>query len=86
VGTASDYIATVAIVAAREGRPFDVGADCRIAADADVSGSILWDRVTVGADARVTNSVLADDVVVPPGARVENQILVRSDSVYSVNL
>ena len=86
VGTARDYIDTVAVVAAREGRPFDVGAECRVAADAHVSGSILWDRVTVGAGARVINSVLADDVVVAPGAHVENQILVKSDSVYSVSL
>jgi NDP-sugar pyrophosphorylase family protein len=86
VGTARDYLATVAIVAAREGRPFDVGTKCRIAPDARIVGSVLWDRVTVGAGAEIRNSIIADDVHVPAGARVENQVLVKSDSVYSETL
>lgn len=86
VGSARDYLATVATVAAREQRPFDRGAGCDIAADAVIERSVLWDRVTVGAGARIVNSVIADDVTIAPGARVENQVLVRSDSVYSVAL
>ena len=34
VGTPRDYFDTVTAVARREGRPLDVGADCRIAASA----------------------------------------------------
>ena len=86
VGTARDYLATVAMVAAREQRPFDVGADCRIASDAHVSGSVIWDRVTIESGATVVNSIIADDVIVARGTRVANQVLVRSDSVYSVAL
>jgi NDP-sugar pyrophosphorylase family protein len=86
VGTARDYLATVATVAAREGRPFDIGAGCRIAPDARLAGSVVWDRVTIGAGAEIINSVIADDVVVPPGACVESRVLVRSDSVYAVAL
>jgi mannose-1-phosphate guanylyltransferase len=77
VGSARDYLDTVAKIAAREGRPFDVGRDCRIAPDASIVGSVLWDRVTVGRGARVINSVLADDVTIEAGALVENQILVK---------
>jgi NDP-sugar pyrophosphorylase family protein len=80
VGTARDYLDTVATIAGREHRPFDVGVDCRIAPDAHVSRSVLWDRVTIGAGAVVVNSVLADDVTIPDGARVENQVVVRSDA------
>jgi NDP-sugar pyrophosphorylase family protein len=76
VGTARDYLATVATVAAREHRPYDIGADCHIAADAKIVNSVLWDRVTVGPGARVINSVLADDVTIPAGATVENQTVV----------
>ena len=88
VGTARDYLTTVAIVGAREQRPFDVGVDCQIAPDAIVERSIVWDRVSIGPGARVVDSVIADDVIVPAGAHVENQVLVRadSDSVYSVAL
>jgi mannose-1-phosphate guanylyltransferase len=86
VGTARDYLATVAMIATREQRPFDVGADCRIAPDAHVSGSVIWDRVTIESGATVVNSVIADDVAVASGVRIENQVLVRSDSVYSVAL
>ncbi len=100
VGTARDYISTVATIAAREQRPFDIGQGCHIASDARVERSILWDRVTVGAGARLTNCIVADDVVVPDGADYENRVLIartdaratsgpsvdRSDSVYSVDL
>jgi NDP-sugar pyrophosphorylase family protein len=86
VGTARDYLATVAIVAARERRPFDQGVDCQIAAGAYIERSVLWDRVSVGAGARVINSVIADDVSIPAGAHVENQVLVRRDPVYAVSL
>lgn len=100
VGTARDYISTVATIAAREQRPFDVGHRCHIASDARVERSILWDRVTVGAGARLTNCIVADDVVIPDGARYENRVLIArtdapasavssvdcSDPVYSVDL
>jgi NDP-sugar pyrophosphorylase family protein len=76
VGTAADYLATVRTIAARENRPFDVGAHCHIAPDASIVNSVLWDRVTVGSGAHVVNSVLADDVVIPPGARIVDQVLV----------
>jgi mannose-1-phosphate guanylyltransferase len=77
VGTARDYLDTVATIAAREHRPFDVGDQCSIAPDAQIQGSVIWDRVTIGAGARVVNSVIADDVSVPAGARVENEVLVK---------
>ena len=86
VGTARDYLATVATIAAREHRPYDIGSDCRIAADVHVDRSILWDRVTIGSGARIINAIIADDVSVPAGAHVQDQVLVRADSVYSVDL
>ena len=79
VGTAADYLSTVATIAAREGRPYDVGTNCIIAADATIERSVLWDRVTVGAGAHIINSILADDVVVPAGARITNAVLTRDE-------
>lgn len=99
VGTARDYLATVETVAAREQRPFDIGAGCDIADDAIVDQSVLWDRVTVGRGARLIRCVVGDDVTIPDGAQYENRVVVARrdvppdqaaaagwDSVYSVEL
>jgi NDP-sugar pyrophosphorylase family protein len=100
VGTARDYLATVETVAAREGRAFDIGEGCAIAADAVIERSILWDRVTIGRGARLSRCIVADDVTVPDGAQYDNQVLIarqaavslegadsqHADSVYSVDL
>jgi mannose-1-phosphate guanylyltransferase len=78
VGTARDYLSTVEIIATREERPFDTGDGCRIAPDAVVERSVLWDRVTVGHGARLIHCVVADDVIIPDGAHYENSVLVPS--------
>ena len=76
VGTARDYLSTVQTIAAREQRPLDVGDGCRIAENAVVEDSILWDRVTVGRGARLIHCIVADDVTIPDGAHYENRVLV----------
>ncbi|HEX4912997.1 MAG TPA: sugar phosphate nucleotidyltransferase [Vicinamibacterales bacterium] len=76
IGSPRDYLHTASTFAEREGRPLDRGVDVAIAADAALSNTILWDRVTVGAGARLTNCVVADDVHVPEGAAYENCSLV----------
>jgi mannose-1-phosphate guanylyltransferase len=76
VGTARDYLQTVAIVAGREGRAYDVGADCRIASDAHLARTVLWDRVHIGAGAWLVDCVVADGVSVPAGAQHEGAVLV----------
>jgi mannose-1-phosphate guanylyltransferase len=78
IGTAADYHRTVAMVAAREGARFDVGADCRIDAGADVRGTIVWDRVTIPHDAQLINCIVTDDVAVPAGTRYERCALVAA--------
>jgi mannose-1-phosphate guanylyltransferase len=78
VGTARDYLSTVEIVATREHQPFDTGDDCRIAPDAVVERSVLWDRVTVGHGARLIHCVVGDDVTIPDGAHYENSVLIAS--------
>jgi mannose-1-phosphate guanylyltransferase len=80
VGTARDYVSTVATIAAREQRPYDIGEDCSIAPDARLERTVLWDRVTIGAGARLIDCVVTDDVTVPPGARHVESVLVRGDS------
>jgi mannose-1-phosphate guanylyltransferase len=79
IGTARDYLQTVSLIADREGRPFDRGEACRLAPDAAVSHTILWDRVTVGRGAHLNRCIVADDVTVPDGARYEHAVLVAGD-------
>ena len=78
VGTPRDYLETVARVSAREARPFDRGAGSTVAADALVSETILWDRVTVGAGARLHRCIVTDDVTIPGGAHFEDQVIVAA--------
>jgi mannose-1-phosphate guanylyltransferase len=84
VGTARDYLETVSLIATREGRPFDRGERARVASDAVVVDSILWDRVTIGRAAHLTRCVVADDVAVPEGARYEDAVLVAGPEGPSV--
>jgi NDP-sugar pyrophosphorylase family protein len=79
IGTPADYLATALRVAAREGRPPDVGAAVQIDPSARVRGSILWDRVTIGAGAELDACIVTDDVVVPAGSRHVRQALVMLD-------
>jgi mannose-1-phosphate guanylyltransferase len=80
VGTARDYLDTVALIAKREGGEFDRGEGCIVAADASVADSILWDRVTIGPGAHLSRCIVADDVVVPEGARHPNAVLTAGSS------
>ena len=78
IGSPQDYLQTALKFSARESRPVDRGEDAVVASTAQLSNTVLWDRVVVGADARLTNCVVADDVHVPDGAEHANcSIVVR---------
>lgn len=79
VGTARDYHQTVLALTEREGRPIDVGEDSRIAPNARLVNTIVWDRVTIERHTELINCIVADDVVVPSGTRYEHATLVRTD-------
>ena len=57
------------------------GSNCIIAAGAEVSEAVLWDRVAVKAGARVNRAVLADDVEINSGEIIENAVVVRKSLV-----
>lgn len=67
IGTPADYLATVTTLAAAEGQALDRGLRARIAPSADITGSVLWDDVTIEAGAVVRDCVVADGVTVPAG-------------------
>ncbi len=77
IGTASDYWTTS--FALLDGRPPDLayGKRTRIAADAHVTQSILWDDVEIGADAVVEECIVTDGVHVPAGSVHRRSVLRR---------
>lgn len=76
IGTPADYLATVRIVAAAEGRTLDRGDDVLVAEGADVTGTVIWNDVTIGTGAVIHDSVLADGVTVPAGRRLSRVAVV----------
>jgi mannose-1-phosphate guanylyltransferase len=76
IGSPQDYLRTALTFSAQEGRPPDRGRDCVVAPDAELSDTILWDRVVIGRGARLAGCVVADGVRVPDGAAHANCSLV----------
>jgi NDP-sugar pyrophosphorylase family protein len=77
IGTPLDYFATSMAWADREGTAHRHGAGTRIAANARIERTILWDHVTVDDGARLTGCIVTDGVVVPPRSTWAHQILRR---------
>jgi mannose-1-phosphate guanylyltransferase len=69
IGSPRDYLRTALAFAKREHRPPDRGRDSVVAADASLTDTVLWDRVSIGPGAHLSHCVVADDVTVPAGAR-----------------
>jgi mannose-1-phosphate guanylyltransferase len=76
IGSPQDYLRTALTFAKHEARPADRGRDCVVAPDAQLSDTVLWDRVVIGAGARLACCVVADDVRVAEGAVHANCSLV----------
>jgi NDP-sugar pyrophosphorylase family protein len=62
-----------------EGRDRICGADTTIAEDAQVTESILWERVRVAAGARLHQVIIGDDVVISANSKFERVVIVRRD-------
>ena len=61
--------------------PSVIGADCVVRAGSTVSGSLLWDGVTVGAAAEVRDTILATGVSVGDGARLERSVVAHHATI-----
>lgn len=76
VGTPADYLRTTRAFAAAA--PAGGGRAARIAASAQVTGSVLWDDVEVGPEAVVRDCIVTDGVRVPAGAVYDRAILIAA--------
>lgn len=62
----------------RTGRDVVMDEGCVIDPSAQLSGSILWQRVRVERGARLTDCVIGDDVVIPADAKFQRAVIVRA--------
>lgn len=60
----------------RAGRDVVMDEGCMIDPTAQISGSILWQRVRVERGARLTDCVIGDDVVIPAEAEFQRAVIV----------
>ena len=79
IGTPRDYLSTSLLLGIRDSKsripipePRFFGARTRIASDARIEDSILWDDVQVEANTRLRRCIVTDGVRVPAGLSCEN--------------
>jgi NDP-sugar pyrophosphorylase family protein len=78
LSTIQRYLEVSLIMLAENGRNRYAGSGCRIAEDAEVSDSVLWDDVIIEAGARLDRAVIADGVRIRQAEIIENAAVVRA--------
>jgi len=66
-------------LAMMRGKSVCKGDNCRIASDAEVSDSVLWDDVTIESGAKLHRTIVADGVTVKSGETFKNAAIVRAE-------
>jgi NDP-sugar pyrophosphorylase family protein len=78
IGTPADYLETALAMARERGLEAPpAGRGCRIAPDARVERSIVWDDVSIGARAVLVECIVADGVTIPAGATHTRTIITQ---------
>jgi mannose-1-phosphate guanylyltransferase len=78
VGTPADYLdATLSIGAAEGVSSPQIGHHSRVAKDARLTSTVLWDDVEVGEGASLDRCVVADTVKIPAGATFQNCAIIQ---------
>jgi NDP-sugar pyrophosphorylase family protein len=72
IGTPGDYLSTSLLLGSRDPESRFAGARTRVASDARIENSVLWDDVEVEANARLRRCIVTDGVRVPAGSSWEN--------------
>lgn len=81
LSTIQRYLEISLAMLADRGQSNSMGRNCRIADQAQVTQSILWDNVVVDAHARVKRAVLADGVHINKGNSIEDAVVVPASLV-----
>jgi NDP-sugar pyrophosphorylase family protein len=80
IGTPADYLRT-SLALATDGPASLTGARSRIAPDARLTRTIVWDDVTLEAGVTLTDCVVGDRVRLPAGLALERRVVVPAGSV-----
>jgi NDP-sugar pyrophosphorylase family protein len=81
MSTLDRYLEASLLFARKKGDSLVRGSDCIIEDGAEVSESVLWNRVTVEPGARVERAIIGDGVRIPASARIKNAVVVRRDVI-----
>lgn len=81
MSTLDRYLEASILFARKRGESLVRGSDCLIGDGAEVSESILWNRVVIGRSARINRAIIGDGVSIPEGARIERAVVVRRDVI-----
>ena len=76
LSTIPRYLDISLLLLSESGKNLSTGNGCEISPTAEVSDSVLWDKVVVEAGARVKRAVLADKVRIGSGEVIENAVVV----------
>ncbi len=77
LGTLPDYLSTCLAVSHDEGGTL-LGSRVRIAPDARLTRSVIWNDVEIGAGCELVESVVGDGARIPAGARFARSAIVRA--------
>lgn len=84
LSTIPRYLEVSLALLGAEGLDVEMGDNCFVSAEAEVSETVLWDDVTIEAGARVRRAVLGDGVRIRRGETIENAAVVRAALVENV--
>ena len=77
VGTPLDYLNTNHTIAKSEGRAsLNVGINTSIHPSAQLPGTVVWDRVTVGSNCKLSDCIITDDVRIPDGVTLARHMCI----------
>lgn len=78
LSTLDRYLRASLELLGRRGTNTLLGRESNVEEGADVTNSILWDRVYVNRSATLHHCIVGDDVVIPPDSRFERVAIVRA--------
>lgn len=82
VGTPLDYLnANQALMESEGSTSLNVGVDSRIHPSAQLTETVVWDRVTVGSNCKLNKCIITDDVKIPDNVTLVRQMCISAKHV-----
>jgi len=82
VGTPLDYLNANRAIVKSEGRDsLNIGIDTSIHPSAQLTETVVWDRVAVGSHSKLHECIVADDVIIPDGVTLVRQMCIAAKYV-----